>query len=283
MISASHSDGHGVGVGSFAAVHSETASGVTEAIHSQRLMISSADVVTSLLRTIVRLDGRSLVVRSGECPYVETAQGPIAVGSRALPKAAIDKLLEALLSPQAQTTLRSSGAVVFDLPARPDMEREEFTIIVTDRDGAEVRVERESAGGTGPAGATAAAPRLPPLVLLIDDSLDQLDLYEFALMGRYQFLGASDGAAGVALAVERQPDAILIDISMPRVDGWEVCRQLKGNPRTARIPVMFLTADRRAEIDQRARLSGAQDLLYKPCPMDVLRDRLDAVISHGAP
>jgi CheY-like chemotaxis protein len=241
-----------------------------------------ADPVPSLLRAIIRLDGRSMVARVGSCPYVVTATGHVPVGSRALPKAAIDHLLADLLSPQAQATLRASGAVVFDLPPRPDMEGEQFTVIVTDHDGPDLRIQREPADHAVPGGPQAAAPRFPPLVLLIDDSIDQLDLYEFALMGRYQFLGASDGAAGVALAVERQPDAILIDIGMPHVDGWEVCRQLKGNPLTARMPVMFLTADRRSGVDQMARQSGAQDLLYKPCPMDVLRDRLDAVISHGS-
>ena len=242
----------------------------------------SPDLVPSLLRAIVRLDGRSLVVRIGECPYVVTATGHVPVGSRALPKAAVDNLVEALLWPEARAALMASGAIEFDLPPRPDMEREEFTVTVTDRDGPEVRIERELADRAAATKAHATALRFPPLVLLIDDSLDQLDLYELALMGRYQFLGASDGAAGVALAVETQPDAVLIDIGMPHVDGWEVCRQLKGKPRTARIPIIFLTADRRSDLDAKARQSGAEGLLHKPCPMDRLRDRLDDVISRRA-
>jgi CheY-like chemotaxis protein len=211
-----------------------------------------------------------------------TPNGPVAIGSRALPRATIDNLLESLLSPQAQATWRASGAVAFDLPPRPDMEREEFTVIVTDHDGPDVRIQREPADAAVRAEAPAAAPRFPPLVLLIDDSVDQLDFYELALMGRYQFLGASDGATGVALAVEQQPDAVLIDISMPQVDGWEVCRQLKAHARTARIPVIFLTAVRESDLELKARESGAQGLLYKPCRMDRLRDRLDEVISQRA-
>ena len=240
------------------------------------------DLVASLLRAMVRLNGQSLVVRVGECPYVVTPAGNVLLDSRRVPKAGVENLLDALLWPEARAALSASGAIEFDLPPRPDMAEETFTITVTGRDGADVRIEREPAGATGSARAAAAAPRFPPLVLMIEDSLDQLDLYELALKGRYQFLGASDGAAGVALAVERQPDAVLIDIGMPHVDGWEVCQRLKGEPRTARIPILFLTADRRAEVEAKARQCGAEGVLHKPCPMDRLRDRLGEVMSRSA-
>ena len=124
------------------------------------------------------------------------------------------------------------------------------------------------------------APRFPPLVLYIEDSLDQLDLYEIGLSGRYEFLGASDGRAGIALAATRQPDVILTDLNMPGMNGWEVCRLLKSNPQTATIPIMVLTAHERVDIEQEAMRVGIADVLHKPCFVDALRDRIDRVIGH---
>src|SRR5437899_3285200 len=67
--------------------------------------------------------------------------------------------------------------------------------------------------------------RFPPMVLLIDDTIDQLDLYEAALSDRYEVLQADGGEAGVEMAIARQPDLVVVDLSMPEIDGWEVCRR----------------------------------------------------------
>jgi len=117
-------------------------------------------------------------------------------------------------------------------------------------------------------------------VLYVEDSLDQLDLYEAVLSGRYEFLGASDGRTGVQLATTRQPDVILVDLSMPRMDGWEVCQHLKSHPRTAAIPIIILTAHDGVEVEQQATRVGVAGLLHKPCPVDVLRDHISQAIGQ---
>ena len=137
--------------------------------------------------------------------------------------------------------------------------------------------------GTGGAPAPAhegpqVARRFPPLVLYVEDSLDQLDLYEVVLSGRYEFIGASDGRTGVELATTRQPDVILVDLSMPHMDGWEVCQRLKSDPRTAAIPIIVLTAHDGVDIEEKATRLGVAGLLRKPCPVDVLRDHISQAI-----
>ena len=125
--------------------------------------------------------------------------------------------------------------------------------------------------------------RFPPLVLLVDDSLDQLDLYEFALADRFAVLTASRGDAAVALAIAEQPDAIVVDLSMPGMDGWEVSRRLKHHPRTMDIPIIMLTASDGTGLDEQAARLHVTDVLHKPCAVDVLRDRLRAVTGESRP
>src|SRR6266545_4877889 len=116
----------------------------------------------------------------------------------------------------------------------------------------------------------AHARRFPPMVLLIDDTVDQLDLYEAALRDRYEVLQAERGDTGVAIALAKLPDAVVVDLSMPDVDGWEVCRRLRADPRTASIPVIILTALDVNDLRHQAMKAGVTDLLTKPCPVDTL-------------
>jgi CheY-like chemotaxis protein len=117
---------------------------------------------------------------------------------------------------------------------------------------------------------TASGPRRrPPVALLVDDLVDSRDMYGEALRsGGYHVLEAADGADALTHAVEKHPDVIVMDLCMPRMDGWEAVRQLKADPRTRAIPVVVLTA--------LAWSSGAMELecaayLVKPClPLDLL-------------
>ena len=119
--------------------------------------------------------------------------------------------------------------------------------------------------------------------MLVDDSLDQLDLYEFALADRFAVLTASRGDAAVALAIAEQPDVIVLDLGMPGMDGWQVSRRLKDHPRTMDIPIIMLTASDVAGIGEEAARLHVTDVLHKPCAVDVLRDRLRAVTSESRP
>jgi CheY-like chemotaxis protein len=118
---------------------------------------------------------------------------------------------------------------------------------------------------------------------MIDDSEDQLDLYALVLQ-EYRVLLAGSGHKGIHAAQTERPDIIVCDLAMPGMDGWEVCRRLRANPATASIPIIILTATPDANLAQNAAAVGANAVLTKPCPLDVLRvridDALDRVISH---
>ncbi|MGD9285800.1 MAG: response regulator, partial [Desulfobacterales bacterium] len=80
-------------------------------------------------------------------------------------------------------------------------------------------------------------------ILLVDDNPTNLQLLFETLDGRgFKLLVAKDGKSALAIAGKARPNLILLDIMMPEVDGYEVCRQLKADPATAEIPVIFLSA-----------------------------------------
>ena len=102
-------------------------------------------------------------------------------------------------------------------------------------------------------------------VLVIDDEAPIRLLCRVNLEAeKMEVLEASDGATGLAIAQEHQPDVVLLDVMMPGVDGWQIAEQLLDDPRTARIPIIFLTA--RAEFRDRARGLdiGGVDYVTKP-------------------
>ena len=128
-----------------------------------------------------------------------------------------------------------------------------------------------------PARAHAAANR--SIVLLIDDAVDELDLYEMLLEDAYAVLRATRGVTGYDVACIEQPDIIVLDLMMPDLDGWTVCRMLKTNQATRRIPVVILTAlDSDAAFD-RARRAGAVAVMRKPCDIDALVMTIDAALA----
>jgi DNA-binding response OmpR family regulator len=112
-------------------------------------------------------------------------------------------------------------------------------------------------------------------ILLIDDHRTVLRLLEAILkLKGYDLLYAENGQQGMALARQEKPDLILLDVMMPEIDGFKVCQYLKGQPETAAIPVVFLTA-RGAESDlETGRKVGAQGFLTKPF---LAREVLDLV------
>jgi CheY-like chemotaxis protein len=108
----------------------------------------------------------------------------------------------------------------------------------------------------------------PPEVfraLIIDDDPDLLLLVRRTLefTAGWQVATAGSGAAGIALAQATRPQVILVDVMMPEMDGYEVCRRLKADPALARIPVVLLTARRELNPRQLAE-SGAAGVVFKP-------------------
>jgi CheY-like chemotaxis protein len=81
---------------------------------------------------------------------------------------------------------------------------------------------------------------------------------------------AVDGAAGVAKAAAERPDLVLMDLSLPVIDGWEATRRIKADPSTASIPVIALTAHAMSGDEEKAKAAGCDDFLTKPVDEDLL-------------
>jgi two-component system alkaline phosphatase synthesis response regulator PhoP len=116
-------------------------------------------------------------------------------------------------------------------------------------------------------------------ILVIDDEKDLIELVSYNLE-RDGFLvkGAPDGESGVAAAVKDLPDVIVVDVMLPGIDGFEVCKRLRSESRTTRIPIIMLTA-KSAESDRIVGLElGADDYVAKPFSPRELAARIKAVM-----
>jgi two-component system, OmpR family, alkaline phosphatase synthesis response regulator PhoP len=116
-------------------------------------------------------------------------------------------------------------------------------------------------------------------LLLIEDEEDILELLRFNLAREgFKIITAAEGQKGLSLALARLPDLLLLDLMLPGLDGLEVCRMLKKDPRTAGIPIVMLTA-KGEESDIVAGLElGAEDYVTKPFSMKVLVARVRAAL-----
>lgn len=111
-------------------------------------------------------------------------------------------------------------------------------------------------------------------LLVVDDVAANLHLMSELLRPHYQLRVASSGAKALELAWRNPPDLVLLDVMMPDMDGYEVCRQLQANPLTCDVPVLFLTAKDQAEDQQHGLDLGAVDYLSKPFEPNVLLARV---------
>jgi putative two-component system response regulator len=115
----------------------------------------------------------------------------------------------------------------------------------------------------------------PETVLVVDDAPENLMLLTHALTDQYRVRAARDGAGALKIArSEPRPDRILLDIVMPGFDGFEICRQLKADPATAAIPVIFLTSRSESEDEAQGFALGAVDYISKPISAPVVRARV---------
>jgi CheY-like chemotaxis protein len=116
-----------------------------------------------------------------------------------------------------------------------------------------------------------ATDRSRPLVLIVEDEPDLRRLYaeQLAFSG-FDVIEAGNGADAIAHTTSWTPDVVLMDLSLPVVDGWEATRRLKADGRTAHIPVVALTAHDGSGELQRATNAGCDWFVPKPCPPDAL-------------
>jgi two-component system, cell cycle response regulator DivK len=111
-------------------------------------------------------------------------------------------------------------------------------------------------------------------ILIVEDVEYNRDLLVQILEDDYAVLTATDGASGIEAATRERPDLILMDLSLPGVDGWEATRRLKAQPETEAIPVIALTAHAMQGDEERARACGCDDYLTKPIDEDQLFAKL---------
>ncbi len=113
-------------------------------------------------------------------------------------------------------------------------------------------------------------------LLIVDDVPDNLQLLVGLLSDSYQVKAAINGEQALkALAGGSLPDLILLDVAMPKMDGYEVCRRIKANPATADIPIIFLTSMDRSNFVARGFEAGAVDFVTKPADPPILRARIE--------
>ena len=113
--------------------------------------------------------------------------------------------------------------------------------------------------------------RVRPLVLIVEDQSDLRLLYvEHLTTSGFDVIEAANGAEAIDHTSARMPDVVLMDLSMPVVDGWEATRRLKGDARTKHIPVVALTAHDGSGELERATLAGCDWFVPKPCPPHAL-------------
>jgi chemosensory pili system protein ChpA (sensor histidine kinase/response regulator) len=112
---------------------------------------------------------------------------------------------------------------------------------------------------------------LSPLILIVDDNLDAREMYGMYLEHEgFRWAEAADGHAAIAQTRLEQPALILMDATMPRMDGWEALRLLKADAATRHIPLIMLTAHAFDEHRERARRAGADGFMAKPVLPDAL-------------
>ena len=120
-----------------------------------------------------------------------------------------------------------------------------------------------------------------PLVLVADDDPDILSLVTLRLeLDGYEVIGAPDGARAVEEALERTPDLALIDVSMPKLDGYEVAERLRQHKPTSAIPIILLTARVQDSEVARGIEAGADDYVKKPFSTADLRMRVQAALGR---
>ncbi len=111
-------------------------------------------------------------------------------------------------------------------------------------------------------------------ILIVEDVEFDQDLIVQLLEDDYKILTAADGAEGIQLAEREHPDLILMDLSLPVIDGWEATRRIKASPMLQRIPIIALSSHAMIGDEEKARQSGCDDYLSKPLNEDLLFTKL---------
>jgi CheY-like chemotaxis protein len=114
-------------------------------------------------------------------------------------------------------------------------------------------------------------PNEGPLVLVVEDYQDAREMYAAYLQfSGYRVAEATNGLEAIEKTIELMPDIILMDLALPKVDGWEATKRLKSDERTKHIPIVALTGHALAGFAEGAREAGCDSFVTKPCLPDAL-------------
>ena len=116
-------------------------------------------------------------------------------------------------------------------------------------------------------------------ILIVEDIEFNVDLLVQLLEDDFELIVASNGAQGIDLAASQQPDMILMDMSLPVVDGWEATRRIRSDPLMADVPIVALTAHAMQGDEERTLACGCNDYLSKPIDEDLLFAKIRALLS----
>ena len=120
-------------------------------------------------------------------------------------------------------------------------------------------------------------------ILLVEDNEMNRDMLSRRLMRKgYDVVVALDGASGVDMAQSENPDLILMDMSLPVMDGWEATRKIKASPGTGAIPVIALTAHAMAKDRDKALEAGCDDYDTKPVELTRLLEKMERLLDQGS-
>jgi len=126
-------------------------------------------------------------------------------------------------------------------------------------------------------------PRDKPLILLVEDQSDLRQMYaEHLTLSGFDVIEAGNGADAITHTTAHSPDVVLMDLSLPIMDGWEATRRLKKDARTAHIPVVALTAHDGAGELERATRAGCDWFVPKPCPPDALITEVRRILDRAS-
>lgn len=122
-----------------------------------------------------------------------------------------------------------------------------------------------------------------PLILVVDDYADAREMYAaWLVVSGYRVAVAGTVLEGLELAFHEPPDAVLMDLSMPGIDGFEATRRLKADPRTRHIPVLAITGHVESQMADEAAAAGCDGFIVKPSPPpDVVRALEQLIGRHG--
>jgi len=112
-------------------------------------------------------------------------------------------------------------------------------------------------------------------VLLVDDEVDHIVMLQTRIEASgYQCFSAYDGEEGLKVALDEMPDLILLDIVMPKMNGYEMCYDLKNNDKMKNIPIIIITASGAKQLEQKCIELGVEEIMHKPYDSTYLIERI---------